>query len=166
MAIRIEQRRYYVVAFFLLFILFYALYNAGWAFLPAYYAALAGSACWLLGLFDPAVGCDANYLLYNGIRELVVVEGCDGITFVALILAAVLPFPADWRDKLLGLAWLIPALLFANWLRLILLTAIRFYAPGAFDFFHVFFFQPLMIGFTLIMFVLWIGPPYGAPKAA
>jgi exosortase/archaeosortase family protein len=166
MARLIETRRYYVVAFFALFVLLYALYSAGWSFLPAYYAALASSVCWLFGWFDPAVGCDANYLLYDDIRELVVVEGCDGLTFVALILAAVLPFPAPWKRKLIGLAWLIPALLVVNWLRLVLLAAVRFYAPSGFDFVHVYLFQPLMIAFTLIIFLLWLGPRYAAPKEA
>lgn len=151
-----ENRGTYVVAFFVLFVALYALYSAGGPLLPVYYAALAHSVCWLLGWFDPAVGCDANYLLYEGARELVVVEGCDGITFVALILAAVVPFPAPWKQKLLGLAWLIPALLVANWLRLVVLAAVRFYASQGFDFFHVYFFQPLMIAFTLGIFMLWI----------
>jgi exosortase/archaeosortase family protein len=166
MAFLIEQRKYYTLAFFALFVLLYALYNAGWSFLPAYYSALAWSVCWLFGWFDSAVGCDANYLLYDGIRELVVVEGCDGITFVALILAAVLPFPAQWKVKLIGLGWLLPALLIANWLRLVLLTAIRFYVPAGFDFFHVYFFQPLMIALTLFLFLLWLGPTRDAPKEA
>jgi exosortase/archaeosortase family protein len=166
MATLFDQRKYYVVAFLGLFIVLFGVYSAGSDFLPAYYAALAWSVCWVLGLFDPAVSCDANYLLYDGIRELVVVEGCDGITFIALILAAIIPFPAPWRDKLIGLAWAIPSLLAANWLRLLALSAIKFYAPSGFDFFHVYVFQPVMIAFTLLVFLSWLRVKHHAPEAA
>jgi exosortase/archaeosortase family protein len=150
------QARTYILAFFVLFAVLYALYRGLDAYLPAYYAALAESVCWFFAWFDPAVGCRDNYLLYRGVQELVVVDGCDGITFVALLIAAVLPFPVSWRARLIGLAWLIPALLFVNWLRLIILAAVRFYAAGAFDLVHVYLFQPLMIAFTLVAFLLWV----------
>jgi exosortase/archaeosortase family protein len=156
MAVMINHRKYYVLAFFALFIVLYAVYTAVSGFIHAYYVGLAWSVCWLLGWFDTAVTCSENYLLYEGIRELVVVEGCDGITFIALIFAAVLPFPAAWKSKLVGLAWIVPALLIGNWLRLVALTAIKFYTPAGFDFFHVYVFQPVMIAFTLLIFLAWL----------
>jgi exosortase/archaeosortase family protein len=146
----------YVGAFLVIFAVLYALYHAAGDALVVYYSALASSVCWFMGLFDPAVGCSENYLLYNGITKLVVVEGCDGITFVALIIAAVLPFPASWREKAIGIAWLVPGVLMANWLRLLLLAAIDFYMPAGFHFTHVYLFQPLMIALTLIGFLVWL----------
>ncbi len=146
----------YAAAFVISFTGLYALYHLAGPALPLYYAALANSVCWFFGLFDPSVSCESNYLLYDDVRELVVVEGCDGVTFVLLILAAVLPFPATWRHKLIGLIWLSAAVLFVNWMRLAILSAVRFYVPAGFDFVHVYLFQPLMIAFTLAIFFLWL----------
>jgi exosortase/archaeosortase family protein len=54
---------------------------------------------------------------------------------------------------------LIPAVLVINWLRLVILAAVRFYTPSEFDFVHVYLFQPAMIAFTLIIFLLWVVSP-------
>jgi exosortase/archaeosortase family protein len=146
----------YVGAFLTLFVALYALYHLASPLMPLYYAALAETVHGFLSWFDPAVGSSENYLLYDGLRRLVVVEGCDGVTFVVLILAAVLPFPASRRHKLIGLALLIPAVLLLNWVRLVILAVINFYFTASFDFVHVYLFQPLMIAATLIIFFLWM----------
>lgn len=147
--------RFYLLGFFGLFLALYAIYHAAEPALLAYYSLLAQSVCWLFGAFDPAVGCQSNYLLYAGVRELVVVEGCDGITFFVLLIAAVVPFPASWRSKVLGLLWLLPAVFVLNWARLAALAAVRFYLPAWFDPVHVYLFQPLMIAVTLAAFLGW-----------
>ena len=146
----------YALAFVLSFTALYGLYHLAGPALPLYYAALADSVCWFFGIFDPSVSCESNYLLYDGVHQLVIVEGCDGVTFIVLILAAVLPFPATWRHKLIGVIWLSAAILFVNWMRLAILSAVRFYLPAGFDFVHVYLFQPLMIAFTLAVFFLWL----------
>jgi exosortase/archaeosortase family protein len=152
----VRHPAFYVAAFLALFTAFYTVYQLSQPILPVYYKALADATCWALGWFDPAVSCSDNFILYNGLRELVVVEGCDGITFLALVAAAVLPFPAPWKTKVVGLAVLLPGVLLVNWLRLVVLAAIRFYLPGGFDLFHIYVFQPLMIGLTLMIFLMWI----------
>lgn len=154
-----QKPSHYVIAFFGIFVGLYALYSAAEPLLPAYYAALAQSVCWLFGWFDPLVTCEQNYILYEGARELAVVEGCDGVTFVVLIMAAVLPFPASWRAKLVGMTWLVLAVLAINWVRLVALTAIKFYAPAGFTLFHVYLFQPVMIAITLLIFLVWVMAP-------
>jgi exosortase/archaeosortase family protein len=145
----------YVLAFVGIFALLYLLYQFAEPLLPAYYAGLAHSVCWLLGWFDPAVTCKQNYLEYGGVQQLVVVEGCDGVTFVVLILAAVLPFPAPWRARLIGIAALVGIIMALNWTRLVVLAAVKFYSPAAFDVIHVYLFQPVMIAATLIAFLAW-----------
>lgn len=145
----------YVLAFFGIFAALYLLYQFADPLLPAYYAGLAQSVCWLFGWFDSAVSCKDNYLVYHGISQLVVVEGCDGVTFVVLILAAVIPFPAPWKTRLLGITALVTAIMALNWARLVILAAVKFYMPNAFDLIHVYLFQPLMIASTLIAFLAW-----------
>ena len=145
----------YLLLFLALFAALYALYHLAEPLLPAYYAFLADAVCRVFGTFDAGVSCHDNYLLYEGARRLVIVEGCDGVTFVVLILAAVLPFPAPWMSKLIGVFLLTAVLLIVNWLRLVILAAIQFYLPDSFEFVHVYLFQPAMIGFTLFAFLIW-----------
>lgn len=145
----------YVLSFLALFAALYALYHLAEPLLPVYYAFLADAVCRVFETFDSGVSCHENYLLYEGARRLVIVEGCDGVTFVVLILAAVLPFPAPWTSKLIGAFLLAAILLTVNLLRLVILAAIQFYLPGSFEFVHVYLFQPAMIGFTLFAFLIW-----------
>jgi len=145
----------YVLAFFGIFSALYLLYQFAEPLLPAYYAGLAHSVCWLFSWFDPAVSCKQNYLVYQDVKQLVVVEGCDGVTFVVLILAAVLPFPAPWRARVTGIAVLVGIIMALNWARLVILAAVKFYSPAAFDVVHVYLFQPVMIAATLVAFLAW-----------
>jgi exosortase/archaeosortase family protein len=146
----------YVVPFFAIFVGLYALYAWLEPAMEHYYAALATSVCAVIGLFDAAVSCHGNIVHYADVPSLAIVAGCDGVTFIVLIVAAVLPFPASARAKAIGLAVLIPVLLGFNWLRLLVLGLIRFYLPDAFNLVHVYIYQPVMIVFTIAVFVLWI----------
>lgn len=146
----------YVVPFFVIFIGLYVLYAWFEPYLEYYYAALATSVCAVLHPFDAAVSCNGNIIDYDGVPSLAIVAGCDGVTFLVLILAAVLPFPASVRSKAIGLAVLIPVLLGFNWLRLLVLSLVRFYLPDHFNLAHVYIYQPVMIVFTIAAFVLWI----------
>ena len=73
-----------------------------------------------------------------------------------LIFAAVLAFPKPLRERLIGVAILIPILFVLNWVRLFILSVIRFYTPDYFDFVHVYLFQPVMVFATFICFIAWI----------
>jgi len=166
MNLHVPERLRYLLAFVAIFVASFAVYTFSETWLQSYYDALARSVCWFFGWFDSAVSCAQNYLLYEGTRVLVVVEGCDGVTFVLLILAAVLPVPTTWWNRLVGLLTLVAAVLVVNWLRLVVLAGIRFYLPGAFDFVHVYLFQPFMIAFTLLLFFAWISSSHATPQEA
>ncbi|MFO1350879.1 MAG: archaeosortase/exosortase family protein [Gammaproteobacteria bacterium] len=144
------------IPFIVIFLLLYGLYQAAEPYLIHYFSWLASSVCYVAGLFDSGVYCEANVIHYNNQPSLRVIEGCDGVTVFILITAAVLAFPKGLKDKIKGIAILLPILFIINWLRLLTLAGIRFYFPDAFRLFHVYLFQPIMIFATFACFIIWI----------
>lgn len=154
-----QTTRTIVFSTILFFVIFFALYSIYyWAepYLQYYFSWLASSVCFAVGLFDSAVECRNNVIYYANEASLRVIEGCDGITVFILIFAAVLAFPKPLRERLIGVAVLIPILFVLNWARLFILSAIRFYTPDYFNFVHVYLFQPVMVFATFICFIAWI----------
>jgi exosortase/archaeosortase family protein len=150
----------YLLLFFVIFIslcsiYFYQISNRS-NFIVFYFTELANSVCSPLQAMDSSVQCNRDIIMYNNSPALAIVGGCDGLAFVILILAAVLPYSRPLKQKLFGLLILIPLLLGINWLRIIILALLRFYANNYFDVIHIYVFQPTMILLTIIGFALWI----------
>ena len=144
------------VLFFAVFIGLYLLYQLAEPYMEHYFNWLAASVSAVAAWFDPAVSARNNLIFYEEVAMLRVIEGCDGITVFILIAAAVLSFPKPLKQRLIGIAILLPVLFAINWLRLFILAEIRFYVPGLFQFFHVYLFQPVMIFATFACFIIWI----------
>lgn len=138
------------------FVALYALYSFSEPLLERYFVWLASAVAGLISPFDPAVSAAGSTLQYGGRPSLRVAEGCDGVTVFILIVAAVLAFERPVRSRLIGVAILVPILFLINLIRLVVLSAIRFYAPDHFDFFHVYLFQSLMIFTTFACFAAWV----------
>lgn len=142
--------------FFAIFLGLYSIYHWSEPYLHHYFVWLASSVCAVVELFDKAVACRDNVIYYNDIASLRVIEGCDGVTVFILIIAAVFAFPKPWKERLSGVLVLVPVLFFLNWLRLFVLTVIRFYLPDYFGVVHVYLFQPVMVFATFLCFIAWI----------
>jgi len=142
--------------FFAVFISLYLIY--GWAepYMEHYFNWLAASVAAVSAWFDPLVSARYNLIFYDEKALLRVVEGCDGVTVFILIVAAVMSFPKSLKQRLLGIAVLLPVLFAINWLRLFILAQVSFYAPDLFQLFHVYLFQPFMIFATFACFIIWI----------
>lgn len=148
----------YVIYFLLLFTMLYIVYQylEAHQMLGGYHAWIAASVVRLFHFFDPEVQSVNNIILYQGAPSLEIISDCDGLAFVCLITAAVLPFARPLTSRIAGLAVLIPLLLLFNWLRIFILGLVRFYYPDFFQPIHLYAFQPLMIFMTLISFIAWI----------
>ncbi|MCB1804464.1 MAG: archaeosortase/exosortase family protein [Candidatus Competibacteraceae bacterium] len=144
------------VIFFVVFIGLYIIYGLAEPLMEHYFNWLATTVAAAAAWFDPAVSARDNLIFYEGTAALRVIEGCDGITVFILIAAAVLSFPKPFKQRLLGIAILIPVLFAINWLRLFILAEVRFYVPDWFQLFHVYLFQPFMIFATFACFIIWI----------
>lgn len=148
----------YVIYFLFIFLVLYAVYQylETHRMLAGYHSWLASSVASAFNVFDPGVESVDNLILYHGDPALEIITDCDGLAFVCLILAAVLPFARPMMSRLVGLVVLISFLLLFNWLRIFILGVVWFYYSDLFQLVHLYAFQPIMILVTLISFIVWI----------
>jgi len=81
--------------------------------------------------------------------------GCNGAHVTILLWAAVLAFPASWRQKAKGLAAGTVAIHAVNLVRFISLFYVGLYDRAWFDFAHLYLWESLMMIDTLVVFWTW-----------
>jgi exosortase family protein XrtF len=94
---------------------------------------------------------------YQGVPNVSVFEGCNGLVVMILFVAFVVAFRGKSNISAL---WFIPAGLLAihlfNMIRLSLLIVINHYQSNLFHFYHKFLFTAVIYLFVLIFWVLWV----------
>lgn len=106
--------------------------------------------------FDPRVVADGDILRFSDGRGAVqVLAGCNAVEVCALLAAAILAFPARFRDCLIGAALGIVALQIVNLFRIITLLYLSRGSQEVFEFFHHYVWDA-MIGLEgLLVFFFW-----------
>ena len=84
-----------------------------------------------------------------------ILKGCNGAYVLAIYLAAVLAFPATWKEKALGTALGIPAVQGINLVRIVSLYYIGVRHPALFERFHYHVWQTVVIILSLAVWLLW-----------
>jgi exosortase H (IPTLxxWG-CTERM-specific) len=111
----------------------------------------------LVTLFDPAVFANGNVLRSTASGFAVRIEaGCNGVEATIVLVAAVLAFPAPWRNKLIGLAAGIVAVQGLNIVRVISLFYIGQWSFAVFEWAHLYVWQALIMLDVLIVWLVWI----------
>ncbi len=138
---------------------------------------LADVSGWLIMLFDPNVETEGIIIrsLTNGFA-VGIAPGCDGIEAVIILVAAVGAFPAPWKHKLVGILIGFIAIQALNLVRIISLFYMGQYSPVAFEWFHLYLWQALIVLDALAVWLIWLrylprpdrgqGPPQAPPAAA
>ena len=88
-----------------------------------------------------------------------IIEECTGLYEALLLGAALLAYPTTWSKKALGFAIGWPLIYALNLARIVMLLAVGRWAPEAFDFLHIYFWQVtmiLMVVFVLYVWVRWV----------
>lgn len=93
--------------------------------------------------------------LLCGSFPLDVLEGCNGVMALSILLAAVLAYPCPWRRRVLGAASGVVIVLGANLARLVSFIAVVDYRPALLEFFHIYVWQTLMGLLIFAAFVSW-----------
>jgi exosortase H (IPTLxxWG-CTERM-specific) len=136
-------------------------------------ALLADVSGWLITRFDDTVvthGVEIHSIT-NGFA-VAIAPGCDGIEAVIILVAAVLAFPAPWKHKLAGLAIGFIAIQGLNLVRIISLFYMGQWSTVAFEWFHLYLWQALIVLDALAVWLIWLrylprpAPAIGAPAAA
>ena len=134
--------------------------------------AVAAVTAAIVQLFD-ATAYHSGTLVVGGnggaVSDIVafnVIDGCNGITPLSLLISGVVAFPTSWRARGLGLLIGIPAVLVINLLRILGLYAIRAYYPEWFDRSHLYVAQAFVILFTAGVWLWWLGRIASRPQPA
>ncbi len=104
-------------------------------------------------LLTAPVHADRHLLIAGGWR-ISVLNGCEGVDAMLLLLAAVLVAPAGWRDRLWGAGLGLPLVYVANQVRIVALVWARLEAPAAFAVSHGLL-GPLAVTAAAGLYFLW-----------
>jgi len=82
-------------------------------------------------------------------------NGCNGVETALLLAAAVLAFPAGWRQRLTGFFFGFLAIQVVNIIRVVSLVWIGRHRPALFDSSHTVIWQSVVVLFGVLLFLLW-----------
>lgn len=137
-------------------------------------AVLAKVSAWLMMLFDNDVGAQ-GVIIYSMSRSWAVeiAPGCDGIEAVIILFAAIFAFPASFKHKMIGFVIGFFAIQGLNLVRIISLFYMGMWSMAAFEWFHLYLWQALIILDAMIVWLLWLrylprrpAPTGNAPQTA
>jgi len=136
---------------------------------------LARISTWLVTVFDPNVMAVGKIMRSTVNGFAVSIEaGCNGVEATIVLLAAILAFPAPWKNKLIGIAAGIVAVQGLNVVRVISLFYLGQWDRDWFEWAHLYVWQALIMLDVLIVWLVWVrtlprrgdeGPPAAPPRA-
>ena len=153
-----------MIRFFVLFLLLLAVLFGveltPWAqrwFVEPWTATLAKIATSLVALFDSGVTVSGKVISSTTSSFAVSIEaGCNGVEATIVLLAAILAFPAPWKNKLIGLLIGTVAVQGLNVIRVISLFYLGQWDFEIFEWAHLYVWQALIMLDVLIVWLLWV----------
>lgn len=104
-------------------------------------------------------------VLTAGGHAVSIQNGCNGIEAIVFLVAAILAFPATWRQRAAGLAAGIALIQILNLLRVVTLFLINRYQPQMFELFHLAVWQTVIGGATVALFYVWTTRAHAEQRA-
>ena len=98
-------------------------------------------------------------------RSISIQNGCNGIEAIVFLVAAILAFPATWRQRAVGLAAAIGVIQLLNLARVVTLFLINRYKPDLFELFHLAIWQTVIGGAAIALFYVWTTRVHVAQRA-
>ena len=118
---------------------------------------VADVSVWLVTLFDDNVIATGNVIRDQASGFGVRIErGCNGLEAVIILFAAMFAFPAPMGYKLLGFAIGFIAIQALNLVRIISLFYMGQWSYAAFEWFHLYLWQALIILDALVVWLIWL----------
>ena len=133
-------------------------------------SAVADISVWIVKAFDDNVIATGNVIRDQvtgfGVR---IERGCNGLEAVIILFSAIFAFPAPWRSKFIGFVIGFFAIQLLNLVRIISLYYLGQWNYTAFEWFHLYLWQALIILDALVVWLIWLrtlprlDPPEGPP---
>ena len=149
---------YFVLGFTLLLVVFFVFINSGF-FTKDVNPHILSANAWLSSIILNLFGLHTQVsgeMISSPAFSITIARGCDAVEGIALFTAALLTFPAKWRNKLIGLLGGMVFLFLLNLVRIISLYLTGLYFPKAFPIMHEDIWQGLFIFCVIGLMIFWI----------
>ncbi len=120
-------------------------------------AVVADVSVAIVGTFDSDVAASGKVIRSLSNHFAVSIEpGCNGVEALIVLFSAIFAFPAPLKHKLIGFAIGFFAIQGLNLVRIISLFYLGQWNLGAFNFFHLYLWQALIILDALVVWLIWL----------
>jgi exosortase H (IPTLxxWG-CTERM-specific) len=118
---------------------------------------VADVSVWLIQFFDDGVVAKANVIKDAASGFGVRIErGCNGVEAMIILFAAIFAFPAPFKNKLIGFVIGFFAIQILNLVRIVSLFYLGQWNQVAFEWFHLYLWQALIIMDALVVWLIWL----------
>lgn len=118
---------------------------------------IADISVWIITFFDDGVVAYANIIRDQATGFGVRIErGCNGVEAMIILFAAIFAFPAPLKNKLLGFVAGFFAIQILNLVRIVSLFYLGQWNQVAFEWFHLYLWQALIILDALVVWLIWL----------
>ena len=118
---------------------------------------IADVSAWIIQVFDDNVMSVSNVIRDKttgfGVR---IERGCNGVEALIILFAAIFAFPAPIKHKLIGFAIGFVAIQALNMVRIVSLFYLGQWNQVAFEWFHLYLWQALIILDALVVWLVWL----------
>jgi exosortase H (IPTLxxWG-CTERM-specific) len=118
---------------------------------------IADVSVWIIQLFDDNVMSISNVIRDKttgfGVR---IERGCNGVEALIILFAAIFAFPAPLKHKLIGFVIGFFAIQGLNLVRIVSLFYLGQWNQVAFEWFHLYLWQALIIMDALVVWLVWL----------
>ncbi len=126
-------------------------------FIIPFTSMIADISVWMVQTFDENVIATGNVIRDRISGFGVSIErGCNGLEAVIILFSAIFAFPAPFKNKLIGFTAGFFAIQFLNLVRIISLYYLGQWNRTAFDWFHLYLWQALIILDALVVWIIWL----------
>lgn len=126
-------------------------------FIIPFTSMIADISVWIVQVFDDNVVATGNVIRDKvsgfGVR---IERGCNGVEAVIILFAAIFAFPAPFKNKLIGFVAGFFAIQLLNLVRIISLYYLGQWNYTAFEWFHLYLWQALIILDALVVWLIWL----------
>jgi len=118
---------------------------------------VADVSVWIIQFFDADVVARGNVIKDSingfGVR---IERGCNGVEAMIILFAAIFAFPAPFKNKFMGFVVGFFAIQALNLVRIVSLFYLGQWNQVAFEWFHLYLWQALIIMDALVVWLIWL----------
>lgn len=127
------------------------------AFVLPFTSAITHISAWIMQAFDDQVRAQGKLIWDQASGFAVSIEaGCNGVEAGIVLVAAMLAFPASWRERAVGIAIGLLTVQALNLVRIISLFYLGQWNKTFFEWAHLYVWQALIMLDVLLVFLIWL----------